>query len=260
MKKIKRKFISLGSIGLLVLGLTACNSKNTKEETYNVEKVNEIVVKTDGQDIEVRPTDDKNVKVSMKGAKEIPAQINGDVLTINIEESSGFINLKTKTLYVDVPEKIYKKVSIITTSGNVSGEKIKAEELIFTSDSGDIDINGYEGKKITGKVVSGHIKLEKVDGDLAVKNADGNISITHNGTLEHDSDITSHSGKIDIQFLKKPNDLKMDASTESGKIKTSLFPSDDIVSKGAGYKLSSQLGSKGPALIIHSSSGNISLN
>ncbi|OEH94412.1 DUF4097 family beta strand repeat-containing protein [Bacillus solimangrovi] len=263
MRKLNNRMITLFSIGFMVLLLGACNSdsaSNFESKSFEGGNVEEIYVKADGQNIEVRPSNDSTVKVNMEDVEDIPATVEGNVLKVNLENSSGIVNLKTKTLYLDVPNTMYKKISLISTSGNISGEGLKAEELVFTTDSGNISINGIDSNKLFSENVAGNVELENANGDFVITNQTGNIILSHNGMLGSDSNINTLSGKIVVNFNQKPNSLIVDAATESGKIKTSLFAAEKIISQGAGNKLQSELGANGPKLSIHTLSGSINLD
>lgn len=263
MKNLNSKLIIGLSVGFLSLIISGCGSDSaSKNETKSFEgqKVEEIYIKTGGQNIELRPSSNEEIKVSMNTDKELPAKVNGNVLTVDIKESSDFINFKTDTVYVDVPGETYKKISLITTSGNIKGKDLNTEELTLNSDSGEIDIDGYNGNKIIGEFVASNVKLEGINGDLAIKNDTGNVSVFHKGIFENDSSISSNTGKVELNIESKPKNLLVDAVTESGKIRTSLFTSDEITSKGAGNKLKSEIGSGGPTLSIRSYSGDININ
>ncbi|WP_129706762.1 DUF4097 family beta strand repeat-containing protein [Priestia megaterium] len=262
MKNLNNKILSILSIGALSIMVTACGSNSASSKSKSVEggKIEQISIKTDGQNIELRPTDGSNVKVKMKSDEELPVKVDGNSLAVDIGESSKFINFKTETLYVDLPSDMYKKISLETQSGNITGENLKAENLLVTSDSGNIDIDGYEGKKVTGDVVAGNVKFNSASGDFDLNNETGDITISHKGSFNSDSNLFTQSGKINLSFNGKPDNLKIEAVTESGKINTTLFPSEDITEKSGGNQLNSKLGSSGPVLSVRSSSGNIKLD
>ncbi|WP_445506039.1 DUF4097 family beta strand repeat-containing protein [Niallia sp. 03190] len=263
MKNLSSKLVLILNVGIICSIISGCGSNSlSKNETKSFEgqKIEEINIKTGGQNIEFRPSNGKEVTVKMKAEKELPAKVEDNVLSVVIEDSSDFINFKTETLYVDIPKDTYKKINLVTTSGNITGEDLKAEKLILTADSGEININGFEGDKVKGEVVSGNVKLVNIMGDLSIENDTGNVSVSHKGTFKNDSSISSNSGEIEAKLEDKPNSLQIDAATESGKIKTSLFSSKEIITKDAGSKLKSEIGSEGPTLSLHSSSGNINID
>ncbi|MGE7603372.1 DUF4097 family beta strand repeat-containing protein [Peribacillus sp. NPDC097675] len=260
MRNLNRRFMFILTVSMLGIFMAACGSDTTSDvepKSFEAKEIEEIFVTTDGQNIEMRPSDNEKVKVSAKAGKEVPITLEGTVLTVDLEGSSSLINFKTDTLYVEVPRKIFKKISLNTTAGKISGKKITAEELIVTADSGQIDINGFEGKKIGGEIVAGDMNLKKIEGKFSLTNDTGDIDISYKGVLEENSTITTHSGKVIMKFESKPNSLQVKASTGSGKIKNSLFSSEELKVEGGKSILNGKIGSGGATLSIQSASGTI---
>lgn len=241
-------------------GLETGSAKQVK--AFEGKQVQEVVIKTEGQNISVRPSSSQEVKVSIDADKEVPMDLNGGVLSIELGSSSNFINFKNSTLHVELPSQAYRKLSLITASGQITGEELRADELQLSTDSGDIKINGYDGSQITGEVAAGSIDLKNVNGNIVLNNDTGNIKISHNGKIGKESVIRTETGSVDFAFENKPASLQLDVSTESGSIKSSLTSPEDIIPKGAGSRLNAVIGSEDggvPLLTIRSSSGSINL-
>ena len=208
MKSLKSRIMLIMCIGFLSFVISGCGlNQDSKNETKSFEgnEVEEIYIKTGAQNIELRPSNDAYIKVSMKTALELPAKLSGNVLTVDVEESDNMINIKTETLYVDLPGEVYKKISLITTSGNITGEKLNTDELVLTSDSGEIDINGFDGKMLKGEIVAGNVTLKGINGDLDINNDTGNVTVSHKGIFQNDSSIRSNTGKVEVEFENKPD-------------------------------------------------------
>ncbi|MEK8127726.1 DUF4097 family beta strand repeat-containing protein [Paenibacillus filicis] len=265
MNKPSFKKLAVVSAAALMMIMTGCGSeagsaKQTK--TFDGKQVQELVIQTEGQHIEVRPSGNQEIKISMDANQEIPAALSGDVLSIKLGSSSSVINFKTAKLQVDLPSKTYRKLSLMTASGQITGEGLQAQELQLSSDSGNIEINGYEGNQIKGEIVAGNLDLKSVNGGLILNNDTGHIQISHKGKMGMESRIKTGSGSVDLVFENRPAALQLDVSTESGSIQSSLTSPGDMTSKGAGSQLTAVWGAKeggAPLLSIRSSSGSIHL-
>ncbi|WP_019638824.1 DUF4097 family beta strand repeat-containing protein [Paenibacillus fonticola] len=265
MKAIKT-IMSAVCISILAIALTGCgsqaNSDNNKSsaQAFDANQVAEVIVHTGGQNIDIRPAAGTEVKVGAKAGKEAKISLNGDVLNIDWGDSSKIVNFKTDTLQIELPDKQYRKISLTTASGEIKGDKLKADELVVGSDSGKVEITGFEGGKVAGNVIAGDLELKDITGDFQVGNDTGSVKISHSGALMQQSRITTGTGNIELKFVDAPGSLKLDASTESGKIDSSLTGASDVSEKGAGQQLTAQIGSAGgdsPSLTIKSSSGSI---
>ncbi|WP_281889302.1 DUF4097 family beta strand repeat-containing protein [Paenibacillus sp. YYML68] len=265
MNQAKRKLMMLICAAGLVLTIVGCSSNavsGQQEQSFDAEQVQEIKLTTEGQNIQVRPSKSTELKVSTDSGKELPVQMSGSVLTIDAAASSGIINFKTGTVFVDLPEKMYRKISLKSSSGSITGNNVKAEELVLQADSGNIEMNGFEGGLLRSELVAGDMSLNQVDGALAIDNDTGHVKISHKGNVKANSSIRTSTGKIELSFLNKPQGLQLNASSESGKIQSSLTSESDVTSKGAGQKLTAAIGSnssQAPTLTIMTSSGHITL-
>lgn len=262
--KIRRskKITALVLAGVLALTLAGCGSKaSSAGKTFDGGQVEEIIIKTDGQNIEILPAGSGEIKVSTKAGKEIHADLSGGVLDINYGSSSNLVNLKTDTLQVELPDKQFRKISLTTFAGKIQGKGLKADELVFQGDSGSLEINGFEGNQIQGKIVAGDIQLSGVAGDFKIENDAGNVKVSHTGKLAQESSIRTGTGKVEMTFDNVPSALEINASTESGKIESSLASASDVNAAGAGQQLKATIGSAAgaPSLTIKSSSGSIYL-
>lgn len=256
------KMITTALAAVLALSLSGCDSKpsvNSAGKTFDGTQVEEIILNTDGQNIEIRPAGSSEIKVSTKGGKEAIAELNGGVLDVNYGRSSSLVNFKTDTLQVELPDKQFRKISLTAFAGQIKGEGLKADELVFIGDSGRLEIKGFEGNHIQGKVASGDIELTGITGDFHIENDAGNVKVSHNGQLGQGSSIRTGTGKVEMAFENAPGVLEIDASTESGRIESSLTSASEVIAAGAGQELKAKIGSAAdaPNLTIKSSSGSI---
>lgn len=266
MKKLNRNMLACICVGVMSLVLASCSSESsdaiTKAQTFDGKLVEEVMVKTDGENIVLRPSRNEEVRVRASADHKIQADLNGNILTVQPSGSSGIVNLKTVTLYVEVPAKSFRKLTLRTLAGQISGENVKANELYLSADSGKIIINGFEGDKLGGDMISGNVDLQKVDGALSIKNDSGDVNIANSGMMEKDGSIKTNSGNVVVKFDSKPTALQLDVSSQSGKIESSLTASTDVTSKSDEKILNKKIGSNEgvvPTLTIRTSSGNVTL-
>ncbi|WP_026673324.1 DUF4097 family beta strand repeat-containing protein [Alkalihalobacterium bogoriense] len=262
MKSLKLNILSVIFAIIIMLNMTACSDSSNivNSESIPGDGIEELIIKTMGQNIQLQPSHDDDFKVAMKNDKNLSIETKGNVLTIDASRSSKIINFKSETLIIEFPERVYNTIDVVTASGNISGKDIQAENLILTVSSGDIYLNGFKGNRIHGDVVSGNVTLEKITGSMQIANETGVTSIQHDGNFIDDSNISTLSGKINFTFKNEPQNVFIDVSTEAGNIQTTLFSSNMIQSQGGGKKLFAELGSGGSTLTLKSSSGLITLN
>ncbi|WP_223066204.1 DUF4097 family beta strand repeat-containing protein [Paenibacillus caui] len=202
MKKVFSYMIATLVIGVLAASLSGCglNSKN-KVISFKGDQLEQINIHANGQNIKLRPSSDSQVKVSMKTNKELPATLEGGVLTIDLAPLSGFIHFKTATLYVDVPVKSYQKISLTSTSGSISVEDLTAKEMSATADSGDIAVKGLKGK-VDAETGSGKITSSITDSSAISTKGAGQRLNASVGAAEADAPqltLRSVSGNIRLE-------------------------------------------------------------
>lgn len=198
MKKIHKVILCLC---LLTIITTGCKAEENTDYTFSSEEVAQISIRADGQNVELAPTQADDVKASMVSKDEWTAVLKDGMLIIEVPSPSDMINIKTHTLRVELPDKIYNKIELVTTSGKVTVDNIQAAALSAETDSGNISIGGMEGV--------------------------------------------------------------VDAQTNSGKIKSSLPISSEIVPEGAGYALKGTIGTNledSSEIKLYSVSGTISID
>ena len=126
--------------------------------------------------------------------------------------------------------------------------------------TGDIDVRG--GSEDIGlSTVSGTIRLgagryergkfETVTGDVVYQG-----DIGYRGSI----DLTTHSGRVELQLSTKQLDLEVDAATVTGSIENALTKSRPIPGReGRGMELGFGSGSGNTHVLIRSFKGNITL-
>lgn len=222
------------TLGILICGavLTVHNfniavfDTNTKRnaEIYTPEgEFNRAVIATSYDDIMIMPAPDGNLRVeAYEGEKDgYTVSVENGVLKIEQQDKRrwyDFVNIsfsaKSYGICIYLPESVYKKLSVVTASGDIDINGISSDSLIITTASGDILAGGLSGEDI---------KLVTSSGDMEISNIKYAISFmkTTSGELElvsvegSEMELYSTSGEMDIKNITADN-LKM--KTTSGDI------------------------------------------
>ncbi|MET3207351.1 UNVERIFIED_CONTAM: lia operon protein LiaG [Paenibacillus sp. PvR008] len=260
MGKWRNKGVTLLCVSMLVVIVAGCNSDSdakSEVKTFNSDNIKEIYVQTDSQNIELSRSSNEQIEVRSTD-KGITAVNEGGALKVNAPGSSSIFNLKTNTVYVALPNRLYDKVNLTTKSGKITGKDSKSKELNVSGDSSSIDIQGFEGEKIVSHMSAGDINLVGISGAMEVSVDAGNINISHQGEIAQDSSVKSNSGKIELKLDPAPSSLRINAVTNSGEIESSLKSSSDP--SGSDKELHAQIGKVtdgSPVLSLETSSGTI---
>ncbi|MEY8346851.1 DUF4097 family beta strand repeat-containing protein [Bacillus cereus] len=263
MRTIKEKVYLFSFISTMILSLVACDEKGNEapvSKKFAAENINEIYVKTVGQNIKLHSTTGKDIKVDTGEMKDLKVKEDGEKLEIITENSSSIVNLKTATVHIYLPEKAYKKIDIKTESGEVIGENITSKQLDLHSDSSDMTIKDYKGNSIKGVSESGGITLQEVEGGFDIQTNTGEVNVTTAFSFKNESKIKTESSHIHIKLEKEPENLEVDLSTQAGKIKNDFSLSS--VEKGNSHKVKGRIGTgqeNDAKLTVESMTGTIAL-
>ncbi|MBY0595277.1 DUF4097 family beta strand repeat-containing protein [Bacillus bingmayongensis] len=263
MKSIKDKMYLFSFISVMTLCLVACDTKENAapvSKKFAAENINEIYVKTAGQNIKLHSTTGKDIKVDTGEMKDLKVKEDGEKLEIITENSSSIVNLKTATVHIYLPEKAYEKIDIKTESGEVIGENITSKQLDLYSDSSNMTIKDYKGNHIKGVSNSGGITLQGIEGSFDIQNNTGEVNVSAASNLKNESEIKTESSHININFKKEPTNLEVDLSTRAGQIKNEFSLSSG--EKGNDHKVRGHIGSgkeNDAKLIVQSMTGTIEL-
>lgn len=263
MRMNKGEIYMFSFISVMILCLVACDTKANEapvSKKFTAKNINEIYIKTVGENIKLHSTTDKNIKVNIGEVKDTKAKEEGERLEIITENSSAILNLKTATVHVYLPEKTYKKINVKTESGEVVGENIASKQLDLYSDSSDITIKNYKDGNIKGVSKSGGITLRGVEGKFDIQNDTGVVNVSGASNLKNESKIKTESSNINIDFKKELENLEIDLSTRAGQIKNEFSLS--TAEKGDNHKVKGRIGTgkeNDTKLIVQSMTGTIEL-
>lgn len=145
-----------------------------------------------------------------------------------------------------------------TGSGDVEARDVSG---VFTAEtgSGDIHLNAKGGGDVHVHTGSGTVELRGINGSLQAEAGSGDISVT--GRQVGSWEIRTHSGNVELEL---PNDAAFDleASTGSGEV-TMGRPVTMIVQgtlRESRKSVNGKVGGGGPALVVHTGSGNIRID
>lgn len=201
MKRNKKWILALTTV-LCLSNMVACGKKEAKEETYDGTKVETIQVTSDVNDIVFKKSQTDEIKLSIDGYEGNLANLNGDVLTIELPEEKGGVHIKKKpSLVIELPDKAFASVQAKSEAGSIEVQKVDAKEMNVQSEYGDISISGVSGEVVADSDY-GEIKTgASIDADVSEK-ADGQKEHLKGkiGTDAEGKNITLKTGAGDIEI------------------------------------------------------------
>lgn len=279
-------FLILFLVSVLIWGIVLgdfhdeTQLKVIKEEQFSEDAIEELLVVTRISDIRFYKSEDHMIRIVEKARKnkkeKQSAQISNHngILKVDGKTNSrkfciGFCFFKESIYEIYLPASYHKKITIETTSGDITFDQLEQQlsDLNIITTSGDIDLNSQlkienvtlkstsgdihtqflTSSIINMKTVSGDIENESVDAiDIKMKTTSGGIQnawlrggvecSTISGDIEFDyfditgkSTMNSTSGDIEIE-LEQKSSCKMRADSVSGDIH---FPhSESIINEG----------------------------
>lgn len=249
-----------GAIYMKDSALTTVNeTKDIKQETFN-----NINVTTDNAHVEIMATKENTSKVRLEGKQpaynkhEFSVEVQRETLNINLKDKNmKLINIdffqKPLHLYVYVPEKQYKRLSVDSKNGKISVTKLKASNAQISSDNGHMTLDQLKGSKLVTEINNGRtrandihvkdvwmdsdngyielkhaetsrtnvesnngrIRLKDVTGEITGKTDNGRISMDIN-QIDRPMDLVSHNGNINITTKSKPKNALFDTEVHNG--------------------------------------------
>lgn len=258
-KKSHLFYTTLLSLSLIMVGCSEKteNNKSNWKDIYEGQQLeaefNTINVKTDVFSIYVDESPDQEIHMEIKNADLNDLEKN---FNIAITQSSDKLDIEIKgkhkvnldalnlnklfgtDLHLKLPTQDYKEISLKSDVGTISYSKIATDELEVTNSVGQIIMQDIEA------------------GKTKIKNEVGPIKINAN-QMNNDIDVATELGNIEILLNEAPQNMKLNLSTELGRVDSNL----DIVNESkSSRKITGEKGSNGSELKVRSSIGNISVN
>lgn len=236
----------------------------SKEYENKFDKIN---IKSDASNIEIKESNDSNIKVLIysEDDKKKKINVNDDTsLNVNLELKNGFnflwFNYINSKIEIYIPKNYDKDIKIENSFGDIEVGSFKDLNIDIVSDCGDVKIdlvnsikvkNSYgdtiikkadniDVKNDCGDIDIGYVKSAKLKdsyGDISIKNIYEYVNVEDNlGDIEIDnislkknSNIKNDMGDIEIKNIKN---VYIDAKTDLGDISiNNNYHKSDIILK-----------------------------
>jgi DUF4097 and DUF4098 domain-containing protein YvlB len=189
----------------------------------------------------IRPSDSSVTTAELIGSNEklkLTAEIVGNTLFIRLKSLRHWLllfnlNMKSVTLNVFIPKKLYQSVAMKTDNGRISAEKLLCKKISVNTDNGKIQLKEIAATTLTAETDNGRIEIGKLQVDhLRTKTDNGRIEMRHvdadsivaesgNGRIELEHVTGSIIGSTDngrITLLTDSLDRNIDLQTDNGSI------------------------------------------
>ncbi|WP_371069217.1 DUF4097 family beta strand repeat-containing protein [Sediminibacillus sp. JSM 1682029] len=248
----------VGIAGMITIYLTTGISRASviAEESFQAGEITRIQVAATSMNVTVKSQSSNQIEATVEGdvlEKDQDEQLyqmeqTDDTLMITQKEKEnrlGFFPWDTaKKLHVtvSVPEGLYDKVSLETTSGDIVLDHVETSSAQITSTSGDVDLTG---NKITDSLMmeatSGDIQAEKntiesasiktTSGTITNKQVEGSrfkyeatsgdVVLSHSSEVE-EVDIKTTSGDVSAEYGLPQDRFEVDFQSSSGDGRVSM--------------------------------------
>lgn len=226
MERKINKLLAVTLIGALFFGTIAFLLRNSKHDTVaqgeeHFSLCDYIDIDLQSLDVTIFPTGDDEIRVSYKNA--LPLDITLGDNSISITESKDFVvslfagRESEFGLYLFLPERSYREISVTTGTGNVKLGRVDFGQLVVLTESGDI-------------VCEDMVSLGRLT------TTSGYISVDFEAVMPG-TEILSRRGDAEIT-LPPDSSVTVDFRTEEGECVTELwegqFYGDHIYSMNGG--------------------------
>ncbi|KXH81752.1 DUF4097 family beta strand repeat-containing protein [Sporosarcina sp. HYO08] len=229
----QKRWLPLLIIGLLlgwalVYVMTGSSGGPSKKEITKPSFSN-IDLKTSNASVEIVPTKKDKAIVSHTGKKKLGRKYRfqvkekGDTLVVVFKEKGwSFFNLdfsrKSLRLTVQVPEKQYASIKVLTDNGQIEIGNMKSDQLMLRTDNGRIQLTEMDVQRTDARTDNGQIALTNVSGEIKAKTDNGKIQLTAD-LLNQPIQLKTDNGRIEIRTKKEPKNVKITARTDNGRVK-----------------------------------------
>ncbi|MCP3738364.1 DUF4097 family beta strand repeat-containing protein [Rossellomorea sp. BNER] len=274
----------------------------------DVEGIDHLEVKTSSTDVRIEPTEGHTLVAELNGnisekldeEYELLLEKKGNSLEVSIKDRGRFklqvgVTIKKLNLNIKIPNKLWKSITLESSSGDIdvlilkavnmelaaSSGTVLAKELLISdrfssrTNSGDADIIDVDSSNMEIKASSGTIFLQRVSsektrmytssGDVIVKQGEGTITAeTSSGEIDleinrhlGDIDAQTSSGDIMITFNESPQSLSLDFRSSSGDGTVKL--KEMVFEEKTAHRIVGSIGDEKYILRATTSSGDFTL-
>lgn len=235
------------------------------KQSLNAQSVQKVAITGTSVDVHVKQGTGTTIEATLTGTGSadrfrLHAIEAGDHVTIEVtEEDMPFFNLMgTQDLRLDVtlPQRQLADVTVDLSSGDLYATGLRASQVNVETSSGDLTIDDLQGDKLRFKSSSGDQTIRNVSGEIATEASSGHIRLELAELVKPlTMELSSGDGEIRVP---SGSNFRYRVETSSGDIQlkglTHAVPSasdeDEDVRSG-------EVGSGGPLIQAHASSGDI---
>ena len=276
--------IAIGALLFLSTGnFSFINNENSKKttnaKTISLENINEISIKNSSVDIKVVSEDRTDAKINLINSKNsISTSTKDNKVSITVAPSSNnifFFNFTPNVrLEITLPKSYLNKLSLESSSGNMSLNNVSLSDLTCALSSGNLSIKDLtitnlkctsSSGTLNGTAIntvdsifsssSGNILLKKFTGNIETTTSSGDTKI---GYEKFNNTLNAHTSSGNVRLtLPKNSEFNLDALSNSGNINCS-FPLD-IKNSYKKKTLQGTVKNDTNKIYLRTSSGNINI-
>lgn len=215
-----------GMLFLMYKGISFSGQDVREEKSLDAKNVDKIVIKSDIADIKVHPGTNNKIQVKLEGDThrkiDFAAAVDQDVLRITVKQKRLFFSslyIGNMQLDVYLPEKEFQAIQIESKHGDLSvDQKLVAEKLRLESKHGDIELQGYQGEQLTGKLKHGSLMLQDLHAAFDLESKHGDIEIHLANGLRKENRIRAKHGDVKIRTVEQAEPIKLNLQTKYGEM------------------------------------------
>jgi len=276
--------IAIGALLFLSTGnFSFINNENSKKttnaKTISLENINEISIKNSSVDIKVVSEDRTDAKINLINSKNsISTRTEDNKVYITAAPTSNtyfFFNFSQNAkLEITLPKSYSNKLSLESSSGNMSLNNVSLSDLTCALSSGNLSIKDLtitnlkctsSSGTLNGTAIntvdsifsssSGNILLKKFTGNIETTTSSGDTKI---GYEKFNNTLNAHTSSGNVRLtLPKNSEFNLDALSNSGNINCS-FPLD-IKNSYKKKTLQGTVKNDTNKIYLRTSSGNINI-
>ena len=243
----------LGSL-LFVGVMTAYGWDFTKLSTVTYETVTHDIeaefhsasIETETADIRLLPSEDGKCKVICHQEEKVKynVAVKDGVLEIRIQDNREWydyigIYYDSPAITVYLPEKDYRTLSVIGSTGDIRMEEIAADSVTFSLATGDITLSRLSCRNMTAEVSTGDVELKNViasekisietsTGDVELDSCDGGEIVIETstgdveGSLLTGKEFIAETSTGDVEVPKNSAGGRCEITTSTGDIEITV--------------------------------------
>ncbi|KXH86883.1 DUF4097 family beta strand repeat-containing protein [Sporosarcina sp. HYO08] len=127
------------------------------------------------------------------------------------------INIRSKNGRISLTEMAASSLSAETNNGRIDIAKVQTDRLQAKTDNGRIELRAIEAEHIAVESDNGRIQMVQVSGDITGTTDNGRISL-QTDHLDRNIDLQTDNGSIELQSDMKPTNVDIRAKTNHGRV------------------------------------------